>query len=654
MDKLNGSVNRVEKSTVSLSAKFSEGFNRMKKSVDVIKLDSMLNNIDRVASGLNSLNEPGLNLSTTMADVEAITGVTGQKLKELEGYARSNAKTFGGSAARSAESYKLVLSQLGPEIANVPKALREMGNSVSTTSKLMAGNTTAATEVLTTAMNQYQVSTDDPIKASEEMARMMNVMAAAGKAGSAELPDIKNALEQSGMAAKSANVYFEETNAWIQMLDKSGKKGSEGGVALRNVMATLSQGRFLPKDVQAELQKAGVDITTLTDKSISLADRLRPLEKIMTDDALLTKLFGKENQNAAIAMISQIDAAKELTTAITGTNTAYEQAEIVMNSQEEKNKKLKARVDAFKISLFNATGGLMGYAAVLADTARDVSNLIPLLSGMGTVISTLTSKTKLLAIWEGITSTATSVWTGAQWLLNAAFWANPITWVVAGVIALVAAITWVVSKTEGWGTAWKHTINGAKLLFQSYVAFVRAQFNTLVNGLMIGINKIKLGWFKFKEMMGLGDSAKNQEMIRQIQSDTEARKKSIVDGYKKATELGIQATSEFVQAGMSIKWKSDKQNATVGAAGIKTPTIPGTTNSESPSNSTSTGTEGAKTNTAIATGGTKHNYITINLNDLIGVLNITGKDFKETNNKMTEQVQDALLRLLAMATTAGN
>ena len=35
------------------------------------------------------------------------------------------------------------------------------------------------------------------------------------------------------MAAKGAGGSFEETNAAIQVLDKAGKKGAEGGVALR-------------------------------------------------------------------------------------------------------------------------------------------------------------------------------------------------------------------------------------------------------------------------------------------------------------------------------------------------------------------------------------------------------------------------------------
>ena len=135
-----------------------------------------------------------------------------------------------------------------------------MGDSIATLSKTMGGNVAGATEVLTTAMNQFQVSTKDPIQAAGEMQRMMNVMAAAAQAGSAELPSISAALQQAGMAAKGANVSFAETNAAIQVLDKAGKKASEGGVALRNVLATLAQGRFLHKDVQQELSAAGVNM----------------------------------------------------------------------------------------------------------------------------------------------------------------------------------------------------------------------------------------------------------------------------------------------------------------------------------------------------------------------------------------------------------
>ncbi|MCK8143210.1 phage tail tape measure protein [Flavobacterium sp. I-SCBP12n] len=653
MNKLNASVDKIEHSTLNMDKTFGKAFRNMQRDIATIKLTSILDQVDRVATGLNTLNKPGMDLSTNMYDLQAITGVAGEKLKEIEGYARESGKTFGGSAADGVEAYKLILSQLNPEIAKVPVALKTMGNDVSILSKLMGGDTAAATEVLTTAMNQYQVSTEDPIQASKEMSVMMNVMAKAAQEGSAELPQIKGALEKAGMAAKGANVSFAETNAAIQILDKAGKKGSEGGVALINTLATLSQGRFLPKDVQEELAKAGVDINILGDKTLTMADRMKPLRAIMNDSALVTKLFGKENNNAAIALISGIEEQERLTKAITGTNSAYDQAAIVMEAPAEKNKRLQAQIDDFKISLFNGTNGLMGYASVLGSTAKDFSDLVPLISAGGKVFSTLTSATKLQALWTGIVAGATTGWTVVQAAFNAVMAVNPIVWIVLGVMALVTAIAWVVNSTVGWGEAWKHTINGAKLLFQAYVESVKFYFSTMVNGIMIGINYIKKGWYEFKEAMGLGDSSANQNMLAQINADTEARKKAVVDGAKKIAKLGLDAKDEFVMAGKSIKWKKAADKV---SDAIAPPSVPGTADSAN-ANGGGLGVgkpPKTKGNDAVATGGTKNTTIYITLKDLIGELNITGKDFKDSSQQMAEQSQDALLRLLAMATTAGN
>lgn len=207
-----------------------------------------------VADGFSQLSGAGIKLDSQMHDLSAVAGVTGEGLKQIEGFARESAKAFGTDAAVAVEGYKLLLSQLSPELGKYPEALSAMGDCIQTTSKLMGGDGVAAAQVLTTAMNQYGVSLEDPTAAAGEMARMMNVMAAAGQAGSAELPAISAALTQCGMAAKAANVSFEETNAAIQVLDKAGKKASEGGVALRNVLGQLGKGRFIEKAAREELK----------------------------------------------------------------------------------------------------------------------------------------------------------------------------------------------------------------------------------------------------------------------------------------------------------------------------------------------------------------------------------------------------------------
>ncbi len=335
-----------------------------------------------IADGFNQLSSAGVTLDSQMHDLSAVAGVTGDGLKQIETFARQSAKAFGTDAAVAVEGYKLLLSQLSPELGKYPEALSAMGDCIQTTSKLMRGDGVAAAQVLTTAMNQYGVSMEEPMAASAEMARMMNVMAAAGQAGSAELPAISAALQQCGMAAKAANVSFEETNAAIQVLDKAGKKASEGGVALRNVLGQLSKGRFVEKQAREELEKAGIDVVALGDNSKSLKERLEMLKPMLNDSALLSKFFGVENANAARALIQGTDALQGFTEAVTGTNSATEQAAIVMDSYAERQARVNQQFEDFKITIFQATGDFSLWCGVLTSALVPIAQLAPLLTAV--------------------------------------------------------------------------------------------------------------------------------------------------------------------------------------------------------------------------------------------------------------------------------
>ena len=394
--------NRVDRTTGA--------FSNMEKSIIVFNQASQW--VNGLKQSLEQTLAPGAALNASLADLQAISGAPGKDLETVERYARGMSKEYGVSASGAVESYKLLLSQLSPELTKNTEALDAMGRNIAILSKTMGGDTRAAAEVLTTAMNQYGVSLDDPMEASRKMAEMMNIMAAAGKEGSAELPAIKVALEQCGMAAKGAGVSFAETNAAIQVLDKAGKKGSEGGVALRNVMSTLAQGRFLPKDVREELAAAGVDINALTDKSKSLSERLGLLKGVMADSALFSKLFGKENANAAMALVQGVDKIDQWTEAITGTNTAVAQSQIIMETYNERLARVQARFDDFKISIFNSCGDMGIWVQVVAGALVPLSQLAPLIYGVAKAVmflKTVNFKSAFTGVVSGIKSVITSL-----------------------------------------------------------------------------------------------------------------------------------------------------------------------------------------------------------------------------------------------------
>lgn len=376
-------INGMSAATGDFSAKIKGAQNNIGKLTTVLAgVDLVKNAISGLQQATDAFSVSGIALDRNMHDLSAVAGVTGDSLKQIEGFARQSAKTFGTDASVAVEGYKLLLSQLSPELGKYPEALSAMGDCIQTTSKLMGGDGVAAAQVLTTAMNQYGVSLEDPTAASEEMARMMNVMAAAGQAGSAELPAISAALQQCGMAAKAANVSFEETNAAIQVLDKAGKKASEGGVALRNVLGQLSKGRFVEKQAAEELQKAGIDVVALGDNSKTLKERLEMLKPMLNDSALLSKFFGVENANAARALIQGTEALDGFTQAVTGTNSATDQAAIIMQSYAERQAVVNQKIEDFKISVFQTTGDTTLWAGAIIGLLTPLAQLMPLILGI--------------------------------------------------------------------------------------------------------------------------------------------------------------------------------------------------------------------------------------------------------------------------------
>ena len=421
---INQQIDQVTVNTQKMSSGFETAWKRL------LAANQALEGVQNLSSILDQAIQPGIELNTSLTDLSAITGLTGKALDGISDAARASAKTFGTDAAQNVESYKLLLSQLSPDIAKNSTALKEMGDNVNILSKTMGGNTIAATEVLTTAMNQYGISLDDPMQASKDMAEMMNVMAAAAKEGASELPQIKAALENVGMVAKATGVSFSETNAAIQVLDKAGKKGAEGGVALRNALSTLSEGRFLPKQTQAELEAAGVSITQLADRSTPLTARLNVLKPIMNDVALITKLFGKENAAAALALIEGSEAIDDYNLKIQGTNTAVDQARIVMGSYAEEAKRKAAFWNNLKIGVFNYTQlalpgiqrlltGLTGLGQVASGInsgmtfvkafKKDTSETTQATNKLTSAVKRNTIQTRLCAIWQGKASLASKI-----------------------------------------------------------------------------------------------------------------------------------------------------------------------------------------------------------------------------------------------------
>ncbi len=161
-------------------------------------------------------------------------------------------------------------------------------------------------------------------------------------------------------------------------------------------------------------------------------------------------------------------------------------------------------------------------------------------------------------------------WIVVQGIINTLMMMSGIPLIIAGIVALIAVIVFLCMKIKGWGTLWEGVVSFITNITKAFVESIKLYFDTIVNGIMIAIDKIKLGWYKFKEAVGIGDSKENQKMISQINNDVEARKEALVSGAKKVAEYSKAASKSFDKVSLSwdksitVKGTVDKLKAQLG------------------------------------------------------------------------------------------
>ncbi|MPL54907.1 hypothetical protein SDC9_00373 [bioreactor metagenome] len=509
---------------------------------------------------------------------------------------------------------------------------------------------------------------------------VLDTFFAAKRVGAGEFKDFANYMPNLIASGKALGITYKDVAGQFAYMTGKGFAAEKSATLLENAYTALGK-----SDIQKGLKNAGVNIFDEKGAMRSFDKIFPELQKKlagMSDNkkSNFLEIIGLRDAQAKSAFMALSSDSAKLKESLNATNNSAGETEKAFEKAQNPMMKIQALWTKMQYVGLKF-GDVVGF---VISPALDGLNFIVDKSIAGTkwfidklkegslviwaitaVIGSLAAGYAALAIWQGIVAGSTAIWTGAQWLLNAALTANPIGLIIAGIVLLIALIGYVVYKTDGWGKAWKHTVNGAKLLWQTYVSYVKAQWDTLVNGLMIGINKVQVGWYKFKNAVGLGDENANNSIINRLNEDTENRKEQISKSWGEVAKNGVGSAVEFMKAGQSLKWNDKSLGDMVGGlkkkislpsgGGIAPPTIPGANLDNSPIGGDGKGGKGSKSkvNESIATGGQKHNYITINLKDLIGVLNISGKDFKDSSNQMQQQTEDALMRVLAMATTAG-
>lgn len=292
--------------------------------------------------------------------------------------------------------------------------------------------------------------------------------------------------------------------------------------------------------------------------------------------------------------------------------------------------------------IFSSIGGGIGW---LIEKFQEGN---PIIWGIAGAIGIFTTALILHNTYTAIATAWQNRLTWAVIKTNLAFLANPITWIIVGIIALIAIIAYCIVGVSGWGKAWEYTVQGMKYSWEAFVENFQLLWTVAKNTFMAGIDACKLAWYKFKEAVGLGDSTENQAMINKIQNDLQERAKSVTEGYKKANEAGEKAKEAFGKAWDSLEFKSFKEvkDGLMGKLGMKTESSPTPGISPITGETTTTTGEGTKTKDNIVSGGTRQTHINIQIGNVGTDTKVYVSSVREGVENFGEMVKEELLRVV--------
>ncbi|MGL4994450.1 MAG: phage tail tape measure protein [Bacteroidales bacterium] len=539
-DKISASITKITSSLNQANAIAGEVTNNASRLSSVcerlsqISFATTLQMLDGYSKTLTELTSKGVTFGQSMADLSAITGITGEELKKLEESSRRLGKESGLGASGVADSYKILASNIDVSKIGLD-GLNEIQERAITLAQAAGISVGEAAQALAGTINQFGLSAD-------EANRVINVLAAGSKYGAAEIPELAQSFKVVGAAASAAGLTVEQTAGAIEVLSKNNLKGAEAGTALRNIMLKL----------QTEL---GIDLG-----ETGLSTALEALKPKLTDVTYLSKLFGMENIAAAQFLITNASAVEEMTNRVTDSSVAQEQAAIRTETNAAKMDRMRAAVDDLKIGFAELAGGLTPWIAVGGENLVMLAQMIPLMSAVKNgVMSVATAENaKRVATLAGVA--ATKIMSAATATLNAIMSANPIAMVVIAIGAMVAALVYAYNNCESFRVIVDKCWTAVK-------EFASVVWEYLVKAFEKASSAISSLWNKLKSLFGISNetSAAVDDVSKAIsgidESATTAAPKvnTLLDLLKGLTEEGKYAAGSIGALEDSIKLLRESQ-----------------------------------------------------------------------------------------------
>lgn len=315
-------------------------------TASVAKFASVTAAIGALSTAIKDNVETAKNFEKSMSQLSSLTGMVGDDLDKLKGYAIELGSSTTLSASQVADAFKMIGSQQ-PQLLESGEALKNVTKQAITLSEAAGIELSTAAQTLSTSINQMGGDSDNA-------ARYVNVLAAASQKGAGDIAWLGGALTQCAAVAKAAGTDYEELVANLEMLAKAGFDASTSGTALKGVIGNLE------KQADSQLKPSVVGLTqafkNLGEKHLTISQ--------------YQELLGKNFYAQGMALAQNATEAKGLTQAITDTNTAEEQARINTDNLDGSLKSLASAWEGLNLHINSSNGFLKDCVEWLTEVVR--------------------------------------------------------------------------------------------------------------------------------------------------------------------------------------------------------------------------------------------------------------------------------------------
>lgn len=285
-DKLDNSLEEVESS----AQKADDGFTMFKATLANLAADAIMRAVDGIKNLVGNVIELGQNFTSTMSEVSAISGATGEDFEKLEACAREYGATTVFSASNAAEALKY-MSLAGWDADQSTSALGGVLN-LAAASGMELG---AASDMVTDYLSAFAMEAGDA-------AYFADLLSYAQSHSNTTAEALGEAYKNCAANLNAAGQDVETVTSLLEGMANQGYKGSEAGTAMAAIMRDITNGM---KDGAIKIGETSVAV-------MDAQGNFRDLTDILTEVEAATNGMGDAERAVALSSTFTADSTKGL------------------------------------------------------------------------------------------------------------------------------------------------------------------------------------------------------------------------------------------------------------------------------------------------------------------------------------------------------